>query len=83
MKKTQSTTSQKTQNNTERGRSITKEMTIAEVLKKYPKAAFVFIDYNLHCIGCPMSGPETVEEAAKAHHLDLEKFLQDLNKAVK
>jgi len=61
--------------------SITKEMTIAEALKKYPKTAFVFIDYNLHCIGCPMSAPETIEEAAKVHNLDLKKFLADLNRA--
>lgn len=62
---------------------ITKEMTIAEVLKKYPKTAFVFLDYGLHCIGCPMAAPETIEEAAKLHRLDLKKFLKDLNKAIK
>ena len=73
----------KTQSSTEQNSSITKEMTIAEALKKYPKTTFVFIDYNLHCIGCPMSGPETIEEAAKVHNLDLKKFLEDLNNAAK
>lgn len=62
---------------------VTKEMTIGEVMKKHPKTTFVFIDYGLHCVGCPMAEPETIEEAAKLHQLDLKKFLKDLNKAVK
>ena len=60
---------------------ITKEMTISEVTRKYPKTIFVFLDYGLSCLGCPMAGPETIEQAAKLHCLDLKKFLKDLNKA--
>ena len=62
---------------------ITKEMTIGEVVQKHPKATFVFIDYGLHCIGCPSAVAETVEEAAKVHQIDLKKLLRDLNKAAK
>lgn len=62
---------------------VTKKMTIAETMKKYPRSAFVFIDYGLHCVSCPMAGPETIEEAAKLHSLDLKFFLKDLNKAAK
>jgi hybrid cluster-associated redox disulfide protein len=61
---------------------ITKEMTIAQVLKKYPKTIFVFLDYGLHCLGCPMIGNETIEEAANFHQIDLNKFLKDLNKKI-
>lgn len=60
---------------------ITKEMSISEVAMKYPKTAFVFMDYGLHCIGCPMAPSETIEEAAKLHRIDLKKILEDLNKA--
>jgi hybrid cluster-associated redox disulfide protein len=59
---------------------ITKEMTINKVIKKYPKTVFVFMDYGLHCVGCPMAQNETIEEAAKLHQMDLEKLLKDLNK---
>jgi hybrid cluster-associated redox disulfide protein len=65
---------------------IKKEMTISEVIEKYPKTVFVFIDYGLHCVGCPMARieqGETIVEAAKLHRLDLKKFLQDLNKVAK
>lgn len=60
---------------------ITKEMTVNEVTKKYPKTFFVFIDYGLHCMGCPASPDETVEQAAQLHRLDLDKLLNDLNQA--
>lgn len=61
---------------------ITKKMTISEVMRKYPKTAFVFLDYGLHCVGCPMAQPETIEEAVKVHQIDLKKFLEDLNEAI-
>ncbi len=64
----------------EKKSAITKEMTIGEVIKRYPKTAFVFIDYGLHCVGCPMAKPETIEEAVGFHRIDLKKFLEDLNK---
>jgi len=58
-------------------------MTIRETIQKYPKTAFVFIDYGLHCVGCPLAQNETIEEAAKLHRIDLRRFLKDLNKAIK
>ncbi len=62
---------------------ITKETTISEVIKKHPKSVFIFMDWGLHCIGCPLAQNDTVEGAAKIHHLDLEKLLKDLNKTAK
>ena len=62
---------------------ITKRTTIGQVVEKYPKAVFVFLDYGLHCIGCAISAKETIEQAAKVHRIDLKKFLKDLNKAAK
>ena len=64
----------------EKGQKITKEMGIGEVIKKYPKTVFVFMDYGLHCVGCPMAQGESIEAAVKLHQIDLEKLLKDLNK---
>ena len=57
-------------------------MTIGEIIEKHPKTVSVFIDYKLHCVGCPIAQGEILEEAVKAHGVDLEKFLQDLNRAL-
>lgn len=62
---------------------IAKEMSIGEVIRKYPKAIFVFMDYGLHCVGCPMAQGESIEAAVKLHQIDLDKLLEDLNKVAK
>ena len=61
---------------------ITKDTTIKELLEKYPKAAEVLMKYNLHCFGCPFAMMETIEMAIKAHGLDLDAILKELNQAL-
>ncbi|MBL7150910.1 DUF1858 domain-containing protein, partial [Candidatus Microgenomates bacterium] len=61
----------------------TKEMSIGEVIRKYPKAIFVFMNYGLHCVGCPMAQGESIKAAVRLHQIDLDKLLKDLNKVAK
>lgn len=67
----------------EKSQKITKEMTITEVLEKYPKTFVAFMDYGLHCAGCPLAQSETIKLLAQSHQLDLKKLLESLNKAAK
>lgn len=72
--------------NAKRFPQITKDMTLGEVVSKYPKAAEVMLKHGLHCVGCHVASYETVEEGASAHGFDkkqLKKLLDDMNKAVK
>lgn len=62
---------------------IKKETLISEVIKKYPKTIPLFLEQGMRCIGCSFAKDETIEEAAKVHQIDLEKFLGDLNKAIR
>jgi len=62
---------------------IKKDMSIMEVVSKYPETSDVFMKHGLHCIGCAAAQFETLEDGAKAHRIDIKKLLQDLNKAVK
>ena len=58
---------------------ITKEMTIGEILRANPDVAPVLMDAGMHCLGCPSSRGETVEEACMVHGVDCEPFLAQLN----
>lgn len=60
---------------------ITKEMTVSDVLEMGDCYEKVFEKYLLTCAGCPGASMETLEEAAKGHGVNLEKLLDDLNKA--
>ncbi len=59
--------------------SITKEMTIAEVLKINPKTAKVFFEMGMHCLGCPTAAGETVKEAAEVHGVEPDDLIKKLN----
>jgi len=60
---------------------IHKDMTIHEVLTACPNAAPVFLSLGMHCLGCPMSRGETVEQAAAVHGADVGELLNKLNAA--
>lgn len=58
---------------------ITKEMTIAEVLRKNPQTAHVFMRHGMQCLGCAGATGESVERAAAGHGINLETLLKELN----
>ncbi len=62
---------------------ITKKMTFASVLKKYPETADIFVQEGLHCIGCPFAMMETIEDGCKAHNINPDKLVEKINKAIK
>ncbi len=61
---------------------ITKDTNIEEVVSKYPQTIEVFLDYNLSCIGCPLSRMESIQEGAIGHGLsesDITSLVERLN----
>ncbi len=62
--------------------SISKDTPIRDLLTKYPKAAEVFADRGMACLGCAASMFETVEEGAAAHGIDVDDLLVEMNKAL-
>ncbi len=72
-----------TKNQSEKTKKITKEMSLSEVIQKYPETFDVFSDHGLHCVGCAVAQFENIEQGAIAHGIDVDKLIGDLNKAVK
>ena len=62
--------------------TITKEMTIEEVVTQYPETMMVFMRHGLHCVGCHVSAFENIEEGAMAHGINVDALVADLNKVV-
>ena len=59
--------------------AVSKEMTIGEILRTNPKVAPVLLEAGMHCLGCPASQMETLEEACVVHGIDVEELLAKLN----
>jgi hybrid cluster-associated redox disulfide protein len=58
---------------------ITKETLISEVLEEHEELASVFFAFGMHCLGCPISHGENIEQAAAAHGIDVDAMLKELN----
>lgn len=61
---------------------ITKDTVIGDILDIAPDAAPIFFSIGMHCLGCPASRGETVEEACAVHGVDPEELLKKLNAVV-
>jgi hybrid cluster-associated redox disulfide protein len=59
---------------------IKADMSMGDILAKYPETAEVFQKHGLHCLGCAIASFETLEQGALAHGMDIDKLLEDLNK---
>ncbi len=59
---------------------ITKETIIGDILDIAPETAPLFLSIGMHCLGCPSSRGETVEEACMVHGIDADGFLEQVNR---
>lgn len=59
--------------------TITKDMTIMQVLQMDQELANIFMRYGLHCLGCPGATMESIGDAGKVHGIDVDALLKDLN----
>jgi len=62
---------------------ITKEMSITEIVQKYPQSIDVFLKHGMGCLGCAAARFENLGQGAMAHGIDVDKLIADLNEAVK
>ncbi|QAT44106.1 DUF1858 domain-containing protein [Aminipila luticellarii] len=60
--------------------TITKDMTIGEVVRNHAKSVQILGEFGMGCLGCPSAQAETLEEAAMVHGIDVDKLLENLNK---
>ena len=56
-----------------------KDMTIGEVLRIDMNAASVLMEIGMHCLGCPASQGETLEEAAMVHGIPIANLMEMLD----
>ena len=59
--------------------NFNKDTKIGEILEKAPEKAEILLDVGMHCLGCPASQMETLEEACEVHGIDVEEVLTKLN----
>ena len=52
---------------------------IADVLERHPKAEEILTSFGFHCLYCPCSQMETLEQACAVHEVNINELLKALN----
>lgn len=60
--------------------NFNKDTRIGEILEKAPEKAELLLEVGMHCLGCPASQMETLEEACAVHGIDVNEVVEKLNK---
>lgn len=58
---------------------ITKETTIGDAIQMDPGIIPILMGAGMHCVGCPSSAGESIEEAAMVHGFDCDDLMEEIN----
>ncbi len=58
---------------------VTKDMIIAELINIDKGIIVILMQAGMHCIGCPSSQGETLEEACMVHGMDCDALVKEIN----
>ena len=64
---------------------VTKDMTIGDVVAKYPASIEVLQSAGVHCVGCHVSYHETLEQGFKGHGMtdeEVDSVIAGINSAI-
>ena len=57
---------------------VDKSMVIGDLIKLDENLIYILMREGMHCVGCPSSQMETIEQAAEVHGLDADDLLEDI-----
>lgn len=58
---------------------VSKDMLIGQLLQIDANTAPILMRAGMHCLGCPSSQMESLEEAAMVHGLDVDVLVNQIN----
>ena len=59
--------------------TVTKDTLIGDLLANDMNAARFLFEMGMHCVGCPASAMESLEEACTVHGADVNELVQKIN----
>ena len=58
---------------------ITEKTLVGEIVRDYPEAIEILLSIGMHCLGCPASQMESLEEACMVHGLEAAPVVDAIN----
>lgn len=53
-----------------------------EIMRRWPATIRIVLRHQLPCVGCPIAGFHTIDDAIREHDVDGERFLRELLAAI-
>lgn len=60
-------------------KQVTKDMLIGDLVEYAPEVAPILFEIGMHCLGCPASAMESIEEAAMVHGIPSDLLVAKIN----
>lgn len=61
---------------------VTKDTLIGEALQMSMDIAPILLNMGMHCLGCPASQGETIEQACAVHGVDADEIVNQMNEVL-
>ena len=58
---------------------VTGETLIGEIVTKYPETVDILLSIGMHCLGCPASRSESLQDACAVHGIPAEQVIDAIN----
>jgi len=63
--------------------NISTDITVKELLNRYPQLLQMFMDMELMCVGCPTEAFHTLADVSQEYHLDLDQMLERIYETIR
>ena len=61
-----------------RSPQIDPDMSVDEIMRRWPSTIAVMIRHGMLCVGCPIGGLHTVTDASSEHDVEVDRFVREL-----
>ncbi len=61
---------------------VTGETLIGEIVTKYPETVDILLSIGMHCLGCPASRSESLQDACAVHGIPAEQVIDAINERI-
>ena len=58
---------------------VTSDMIMGDIIRLHPEVVDTLIGQGMHCLGCPASRGESIDEACAVHGVDCDELIEKRN----
>ena len=62
--------------------SVNAQTLVGEIVMNHPEAIEVLMSIGMHCLGCPASQAESLEDACAVHGIPLDQVVEAINSRI-